>query len=140
MSKVKASAFFCEDIRFEKSEQPMFIGVCSPVLEVEDLPFVAGNLIFVTMFIVDPSLDSFEATLYIDAENASDEDKNEFPLKVSKNFVRPEDARIDCDWMVLSYYDLSHITFLDKLSLSSRLVAIDYDETLTLQIMNHNKI
>jgi hypothetical protein len=134
MSKLRVSAFFCEDIRIESSGQPMYIGVLSPVLSIGEDPVIAADLIFVTMFFVDPDVEEFEADLRIDAVGYPEEDNDDYPFKVSKKFRKKPEMGDDDEWMVVSHLDMSGVTLKSGMKISAQLKAFDYEETINLRV------
>jgi hypothetical protein len=133
MSKVRVSAFYCEDFRVEDTQQPMFLGVMSPSLWVENLPVEVPSLIFVTMFHIDNSLDSVTAKLRIEVEGESDVDSDRFPINLEKTFEKNTD-HIDGDWMIISHLDLSGMMLKRNMTIKSILKCSDYSETIFLNI------
>lgn len=131
---VKSSFFFCEDVRFENSGQPMFIGVTSPVMHAEITPFKIASLYLVTMFYVDSSLDSVTAKLEISAKNFDDGDEQRLFKSFSREFERGEDEFDDDDWMTLGHLNLSGLTMLDGMEISANLKINDIDETIGLKV------
>lgn len=134
MSKLKVSAFFCEDIRMEASGQPMFLGVFSPVLGVDDSPTLATNLIFVTMFFVDATIEEFQADLRITADGFPDEDAADYPFEVSKKFAKKPEMCENDEWMIVSHLDMSGLTLQRGMHIKAQLKAMEYDETISLKI------
>jgi hypothetical protein len=89
MHDVEINAFFCEDVRAEDNGKPIFLGVLSPILMVEDLPYEMKELYYVSMFYVAPHVNEFDASLEVYIESG---DGKTTVFESSKHFKRSDQS------------------------------------------------
>ncbi|WP_426265915.1 hypothetical protein [Sphingomonas sp. LHG3443-2] len=118
MSQLEICAFFCEDARQEIGGKPMFLGVLSSVVMVDEFP-MSGDLTYVSLFYVPSSISEFEAQLDITVENDGDRQQI-FSSKKKLKKVNSDDLD---DWVCTSTFDLDHLELAENALLEARVSA-----------------
>jgi hypothetical protein len=133
MSEIGINSFFCEDVRTEVGNKPMFLGVYSSTVVVEQLPDT-DDLIHVSMFYVPPDVEFFDAslrllTIYRDVEIVL--------FESTKTFTRQGPANVA--WTSVNNFRLSDFEMREGLVLVAEVTAAGCRQVRQLRFEAHEE-